>query len=168
MAPAWRWRSPCGAPRRVTALWLTGCNPGAPKHLMTIGMAEMIENNLDGAIDMLAGLMLRGGDGRNQARFRAMATRVGATAGGAAARALGNRVERWERLGELAMPTLVTCGRDDAVVPAATQRKLAEALPHAHFYAIPGCGHLPMLEEPAEVAAICAGFPRRGPRPRAS
>ncbi len=146
------------APQRVTALWLTGCNPGAPKQLMTTGMAEMIETDLDGAIAMLSNLVVRAGDNRAEARFKAMAARVGAAAGSAAAHALGHRQDRWARLSELTMPALVTCGRNDAVVPAATQRKLAEALPHAHFYAIPGCGHLPMLEEPAEMAAIALDF----------
>jgi len=51
---------------------------------------------------------------------------------------------------------------DDAlyadVIAALAGRALADALPHAHFHALPVCEHLPTLERPADEAALFAGF----------
>jgi pimeloyl-ACP methyl ester carboxylesterase len=62
------------------------------------------------------------------------------------------------RLERLTMPTLVLCGEDDGMQPAANSRQLAEAIPGARLQIIPQCGHLPMLEKPDEVAAGVFSF----------
>jgi pimeloyl-ACP methyl ester carboxylesterase len=56
------------------------------------------------------------------------------------------------------MPVLVLWGAEDAIAPAANGRKMAEAFPHAHFYAIPGSGHLPTLEKPDAVIGVLLDF----------
>ena len=141
------------APERVMALWLMGCNPAAPQ---TGGpdLAGGLEARPDAVFDMLAGLVVHKNAAAEAAIFKAMAQRVGGPAGAAQARALGVRREAASRLGALTMPTLVLWGEQDALVPVAVGQALAAALPRAQFEVLPGCGHLPTLEKPAESAAM--------------
>lgn len=70
-------------------------------------------------------------------------------------------IEGWTsfgRLGQVACPTLVLCGEDDGMVPPENSRQLAEAIPGARLRLIPRCGHLPMLEQPGEVARAVVDF----------
>ena len=145
------------APERVSALWLMGCDPGGP----AVGgpdLAAGLEATPDAVIGMLAGLVVHGDHVAAASVFRAMAGRVGGAAGAAQARALQGRGAVTPRLGELRMPALVLWGENDALVPAATGRTLADALPHGHFHALPRCGHLPTLEQPEACAALFGEF----------
>jgi len=145
------------APERVTALWLMGCNPAAP----TAGGPDLpggLDATPGAVIDMLAGLVVHKDATAAAATFKDMAHRVGGPAGADQARALATRQEATSRLGALHMPVLVLWGQDDLLVPMAVGHGLADALPHAHFHALPGCGHLPTLEQPAEAAALFAEF----------
>ena len=49
--------------------------------------------------------------------------------------------------------TLVLCGSLDQTTPPALARVLAEMIPGARYEEIPGCGHCPMLEQPALLAS---------------
>jgi pimeloyl-ACP methyl ester carboxylesterase len=46
-----------------------------------------------------------------------------------------------DRLGEIAVPTLVLAGEQDQVVPLASTRLVAEGIPGAHLRTDPACGH---------------------------
>ncbi len=140
------------APERVTALWLMGCNPAAPQ-AGGPDLAGGLEATPDAVIDMLAGLVVHQDAVAQAAVFKVMAQRVGGAAGAAQARALGVRREAASRLGALTMPALVLWGEQDALVPVGVGEALASALPNARFDVLPGCGHLPTLEKPAESAA---------------
>ena len=145
------------APERVTALWLMGCDPAAP----TPGGPDLVGGltaTPDAVIDMLAGLVVHRDAAVAAAAFKDMAHRVGGPAGADQARALAARQETTSRLGALHMPALVLWGEDDALVPASVGRILADALPHAHFHTLPGCGHLPTLEQPQQATVLFAGF----------
>lgn len=63
-----------------------------------------------------------------------------------------------DRLEQLACPTLVLCGEDDGMVPPENSRQLAEAIAGARLRLIPQCGHLAMLEKPAEVERAVIDF----------
>ena len=143
------------APERVTALWLMGCNPAAPQ-AGGPDLAAGLEATPDAVFDMLAGLVVHKDAAAQAAIFMAMAKRVGGPAGAAQARALAVRREAASRLGALTMPALVLWGEQDALVPVAVGQTLAAGLPHAQFEVLPGCGHLPTLEKPAESAAMFA------------
>ena len=75
------------------------------------------------------------------------------------------------RLAELAgVPTLVLHGEEDALVPPAGGRRLAEAIPGARLHTIPGAGHVLTTDAEDEVAdaildhlraASSASVPRR-------
>ena len=147
------------APERVTALWLMGCDPGPPRQGGP-DLAAGLEATPDAVIDLLAGLVVHKDATGAGAAFRAMAQRLGGTAGAAQARAVAARSDFSARLGELTLPALVLWGHDDALVPVDVGRRLAAALPQARFHEIEACGHLPTLEKPADSAALAADFLR--------
>jgi pimeloyl-ACP methyl ester carboxylesterase len=64
------------------------------------------------------------------------------------------------QLAEIRNPTLVMAGALDQTTPAALARELAEAIAGARFREIPGCGHCPQIEKPAEFAAAVREFLR--------
>ena len=145
------------APERVSALWLMGCNAGAP----AAGGADLaagLEATPEAIIDFLAGIVVRPADHAATAAFKAMAHRVGAAAGAAQARALASRDDIWSRLGELRMPALILSGDEDPIAPPACGQQLAQAMPHARFELLSQCGHLPALEQPKQAAASFHAF----------
>jgi 3-oxoadipate enol-lactonase len=66
----------------------------------------------------------------------------------AASLGMARRPDVRSQLGEIAIPTLVVCGTDDAIVPVAEMQELAAALPQAEFVEIPAAGHMAPLEQP--------------------
>jgi pimeloyl-ACP methyl ester carboxylesterase len=61
-------------------------------------------------------------------------------------------------LARLGRPLLILWGSDDRVVPRAMADLLSLIAPQARIVDIPGAGHLPHQERPAEVAAALSGF----------
>lgn len=145
------------APERVTALWLMGCDPGAPP-AGGPDLATGLESTPEAVIDKLAAVVVHPQATAAAQTFKAMARTVGAAAGAAQARALRSREAQAARFGGLTMPTLVLWGADDALVPCAVGRQMAVDLPRAQFHELKRCGHLPTLEKPAESAAIFSRF----------
>ena len=66
--------------------------------------------------------------------------------------------DRLARLAEIAAPTLVVHGTEDPLVPPPNGAQLAAAIPGARLHPLPGCGHLPMWEAPAALAAVVGDF----------
>ena len=64
-------------------------------------------------------------------------------------------------LGSLRQPTLVLAGDDDPIVPLVNGRILARCIPNARLHVVRGGGHLFLLEQPARIAAVIAGFLER-------
>ncbi len=52
------------------------------------------------------------------------------------------------RLGELRMPTLIVCGRDDFVTPVAQSIRIAAGIAGSQIVVFEKSGHFPMFEEP--------------------
>jgi poly(3-hydroxyalkanoate) depolymerase len=61
-------------------------------------------------------------------------------------------------LWRLRQRTLVLAGDDDPIVPLVNGRILAWCIPRAQLHIVCGGGHLFLLENPAEIAALVAGF----------
>ena len=150
------------APERVAALWLTGCDAAAPQ-AGGPDLAAGLESDPDAVIEMLAGLVVHPDATAAAATFETMARRIGGAAGAAQARAIATRAEAETRLGALTMPVLLVWGAEDALVPPAVGERLAGLLPDGRFHALPGCGHLPTLEKPADCAALFAPLLRNLP-----
>jgi pimeloyl-ACP methyl ester carboxylesterase len=65
-------------------------------------------------------------------------------------------------LSTIACPTLILCGRQDALTPLARHEEMASGIPGAHLEVIEECGHLSTLERPAEVSAALRTWLARG------
>ncbi|MFJ3224398.1 alpha/beta fold hydrolase [Streptomyces sp. NPDC086783] len=63
-----------------------------------------------------------------------------------------------DRLGAVAVPTLVVWGESDRIVTPAYGRAVAAAVPGAQFVEIPQAGHLPHLEAPDATWAAITPF----------
>jgi poly(3-hydroxyalkanoate) depolymerase len=61
-------------------------------------------------------------------------------------------------LHRLHQPTLVLAGDDDPIVPLVNARILARRIPNAHLHLVDGGGHLFLLEQPAQIAALVTRF----------
>ena len=79
------------------------------------------------------------------------ATAPSSVAGGS--RALANRADVVPRLGEIATPTLVVVGREDAISTVSEMREIAAKISTAKLVEIPNAGHMAPLESPAVVNA---------------
>jgi len=61
-------------------------------------------------------------------------------------------------LPKIAAPVLLIWGANDPLVPPAVADRLEELIPNARRHVIPGCGHKPMLERPAEFNEAVIAF----------
>jgi len=83
----------------------------------------------------------------------AMAERIGRDAFLRQQTAIMTRSDSRPLLAQIACPSLILCGRQDALTPLAWHMEMATAIPEAHLVVIEDCGHLAPLERPAEVTA---------------
>jgi len=80
-----------------------------------------------------------------------MAANVGREAFIRQQRALMTLADGVRDLGRIQCPTLVLCGREDALTPLEEHREMALSIPNATLVVVEDCGHLPPLERPDEV-----------------
>jgi pimeloyl-ACP methyl ester carboxylesterase len=88
----------------------------------------------------------------------AMAERVGPDAFLRQQRAIMGRPDSFPLLPTIAVPTLVLCGRQDALTPLAASEAMAAAIPGAALHVVEDCGHLSTMERPAQVTAAMRGW----------
>ena len=62
-----------------------------------------------------------------------------------------------DRLGEIALPTLVVTGEHDEATPA-INRTVSEGIPGARSMILPGCSHMAHVEEPEAYIGLLDGF----------
>ena len=84
---------------------------------------------------------------------KAMARDVGKEAFVRQERAIMSRADSRALLPGIACPTLVLCGRQDALTPLDRHEEIAAAVPSARLEIVEDCGHLSTLERPAAVSA---------------
>lgn len=63
-----------------------------------------------------------------------------------------------DRLGRIAMPTLVTTGTEDILVPPAFSREIHARIRGAEMVEIPGAGHIHFIEQAETFNAACLAF----------
>ena len=59
---------------------------------------------------------------------------------------------------EIRKPGLILAGLDDKLTKSAEGKALADMIPSAQFHVLPDCGHMPMVEKPAEIAKEISVF----------
>jgi pimeloyl-ACP methyl ester carboxylesterase len=62
------------------------------------------------------------------------------------------------RLGEIRVPTLITTGTEDILVPPSSSRELHAHIPGSELLAIPDAGHLHFIEQASLFNETCLGF----------
>ncbi len=83
-----------------------------------------------------------------------MAENVGREAFAYQQTAIMNRVDSRPDLSAIKCPTLVLCGREDALTPLALHQEMVQAIPGAMLSIIEDCGHLTALERPQAVTSL--------------
>jgi 3-oxoadipate enol-lactonase len=78
----------------------------------------------------------------------------------AVARGMGQRPDATPKLPDIACPTLILVGEQDAITPIADSRAMFERIPHADLEIIEDAGHLANLERPDLVTDRIATFLR--------
>ncbi len=76
----------------------------------------------------------------------------------AALRGMSVRPDVTTTLGSIGEPTLLVCGEQDVISPPAEMREIAQAIAHATFVEIAGCGHMSPLEAPEPFNAALSEF----------
>jgi pimeloyl-ACP methyl ester carboxylesterase len=87
-----------------------------------------------------------------------MARNIGREAFVRQEQAILSRVDSLSLLPTIACPTLVLCGRQDAVAPVDRHEEMASGIPGAKLQVIEECGHLSTLEKPTQVSAALKGW----------
>jgi len=77
-----------------------------------------------------------------------------------ALRGMAIRPDRRDQLSEIAAPTLVIVGEEDAIAPPDEARAMVEALPNGRLKIIPDAGHLAPYENPEAVDQAILEFLR--------
>jgi proline iminopeptidase len=68
------------------------------------------------------------------------------------------------RLGEIAVPTLITVGRDDFITPPSRAEIMHAGIPGSELVIFERSGHYPFVEEPEAFFAAAHDFLRRHSR----
>jgi len=87
-----------------------------------------------------------------RAVVRTMALNTGAAAFARQQRAIIGRPDSRPDLAAIACPTLVLCGRQDAITPIALHEEMAAEIPGSRLVVVDDCGHLSTLEQAEEVS----------------
>jgi pimeloyl-ACP methyl ester carboxylesterase len=121
-------------------------------------LATIRERGADAYLDGSLGKMLSPGAGAPlSARVRAAAV-PRADALTAALQALRDRPDRTAELPAIACPTLVLCGAEDQISPAAEMRGMSDAIRGARYVELAGAGHLSHLEAPEPFTTAVSAF----------
>lgn len=145
------------APERVTALALLDTSARADTPASTEGrraLMRLAETDFPAVIDALFPKLVLPAHARDEALrrvFTNMALAAGKEAFLRQQAAIMGRIDSRPFLRHVACPTLVLCGRDDAVTPVEVHEEIAAAVPGARLEVVDECGHLSALEKPEAV-----------------
>jgi pimeloyl-ACP methyl ester carboxylesterase len=148
------------APQRVAKLALLDTAAGADlpgqtqKRMHFIALAE--RGQFTGVTEALLPLLIHPSRLRERSltdTIKSMARNVGKNAFVRQEHAIMSRADSRELLAAISCPTLVLCGRQDALTPVARHEEIAAGIKGSRLEVIEDCGHLSTLEKPAEVNA---------------
>ena len=122
-----------------------------------IALAE--RGRLLGITDVLLPLLIHPSQLANRelaSTIKKMAKNTGRDAFIRQERAIISRSDSLPLLSRIACPTLVLCGRQDALIPLALPEEMASGIPESRLEIVEECGHLSTLERPVETSAALA------------
>ncbi|MDP6573752.1 MAG: alpha/beta fold hydrolase [Rhodospirillales bacterium] len=148
------------APDRVTRLALLDTSARADTPENTVHRGGLIElarkGRFKGVTPRLLPLLIhpdRLDDEELTGCVMAMAERIGKDAFLRQQSAILKRIDSRPHLSAIHCPTLVLCGRQDALTPLEVHQEMAGAMPRASLVVVEDCGHLATLEQPQAVNA---------------
>jgi len=148
------------APQRVAKLALLDTAAGAEQPEQTLRRMDLIALAKRGKFrditDTLLPLLIhpdRLGESALTNVIKSMAKNIGKQAFVRQQHAIMSRADSLGLLTGITCPTLVLCGRQDALTPVARHEEIAAGIRSARLEVIEDCGHLSTLEKPAEVNA---------------
>lgn len=146
------------APSRVTRLALLDTAARADTDEQRIKRQGFIDladrGRFMGVTDQLLPLLVhrdRLADAALVATVKTMARNVGKAAFVRQERAIMSRIDSRAHLGAVRVPTLVLCGKEDALTPIDRHEEIASMIPGARLEIVERCGHLSTLEQPDTV-----------------
>lgn len=148
------------APERVMRLALLDTSARADTPEQTAARLELIEIARGGRFEEVPQRLLpsfvhprRLDDAALTSTVVNMARAVGPQAFVRQERAIIKRPDARQYLASISCPSLVLCGREDALTPLYLSEELADGIPGANLLMIESCGHLSTIERPEEVTA---------------
>ena len=149
------------APERVTRLALLDTNPAPADRRRERKRVEQAQRALAGEFRQVVEQELVPGylsgtqsvEASLQERLVDMALAAGAETFHAQVMALLGRADSGPLLSAIGCPSLVLCGAEDRLCPAALHEAMATQIPGAQLCIVPGAGHFPGLEQPAATNA---------------
>ena len=148
------------APDRVSHLALLDTSARADTAEQTATRRELIELAKSGRFEEVPRALLprevhpgRLGDEGLVSTVLGMAAAVGPEAFVRQEEAIIGRPDGRRELPKITCPTLVLCGREDALTPLHLHEEMASLIPASRLRVIEECGHLSTLERPEAVAA---------------
>lgn len=149
------------APARVTSLALVGSTARADTPAQTERREQLIALAQAGRFSEITPLLLpallhpsRVDDPTLRATVIDMAERIGSAAFLRQVTAVMKRPDRRAQLGDYRVPTLLVCGREDAITTLEMHEEMAAGIPGSELAIIEECGHLAPLERPHAVTAL--------------
>ncbi len=151
------------APERIAALALVATRAAGESDESRRGREETLtlldEVGVPAVWERLEGKLFAPGASREVVEgARELALEQGATRLAAAVAAIRDRDDATALLDRIDVPVLVVAGEHDAIVPPGEADEMARALPDARLVRLAGAGHLPPLEQPAELARVLLSF----------
>ena len=146
------------APGRVLKLALLDTSPRADTEEQSVRRRGLIElaqkGRFKGVTPRLLPLLIhpdRQQDEKLTSVIFAMAEHVGMDGFIRQQKAIMGRPDGRADLAKIAVPTLVLCGRQDALTPLDLHKEMAAGIAGSRLVVVEESGHLPTLERPAEV-----------------
>ncbi len=149
------------APERVVKLALLDTNARADTPEQSANRRAAVELARSGRMGAVMAASLpklihpgRMGDRDLVESLYAQAERVGAEAYARMQEAIIHRPDGSPFLPAISCPTLVLCGRQDALSGPEIHAEMADAIPGARLAMIEDCGHIPTMERPQAATAL--------------
>ena len=149
------------APERVTKLALLDTSPRSDSKEQSRRRHHFVQLTREGGFDEVISTLLslfvhpdRMQDEQLCNNIKEMNRRVGAEIFMRHQAAIMGRPDSRNDLSKIKCPTLILCGRQDALTPLEVHEEMSSTIPKARLAIIEDCGHMTTMERPHAVTAL--------------